>query len=295
MDFKSRKKVMAVSMFWPKAVLMVLLSGLVWGLPATLQAALVRQPLEYFYETQKLIGYLVYDDSVSGPRPGVLVFPEWWGLNDNMKQRAEQLAQLGYVAFAADMYGDGQIAADAKMAAKMSGNLKKDMPQLLYRAWAAYNTLAKQPQVDPARLGAIGFCFGGTTGLALAYAGADLKGIVSFHGGLIVPEPSDLPKIKAKILILHGAIDPYTPPETIAKLQTALEQGGKDWQMVLYSGTAHAFTNPQAGNNPQSGSAYNPLSTVRALKAMRAFFEEVFPVAGHSSSPTGQTSAALAQ
>jgi dienelactone hydrolase len=267
---------------WPKILSAVAVFWLGLGVSGLAQAALVHQPLEYSFETQKFIGYLVYDDAFSGPRPAILVFPEWWGLNDNMKHRAEQLAQWGYVALAVDMYGEGKVAADAKAAMKMSGDLKKDMPRLLNHAWAAYNTLAKQKQVDPSRLGAIGFCFGGTTDLALAFAGADLKGIVSFHGGLIVPESADVPKIKAKILILHGALDPYSSPETIQKLQTALEKGGKDWQMTLYSGTAHAFTNPNAGDHPESGSAYNAVSTERAIRAMRNFFEELFPAPGQS-------------
>jgi dienelactone hydrolase len=254
---------------------------LLWlGFPQIMQAALVRQVLEYSFEKQKFQGYLVYDDAQNGPRPGILVYPEWWGLNDNMKLRADQLAGWGYAVLAADMYGEGKIAGDAKMAMQMSGALKKDPPRLLNYAWAAYNTLAKQDRVDPARIAAIGFCFGGTTDLALAYAGADLKGVVSIHGGLIVPAPADLPNIKSKILILHGAIDPYSSPETIANLQKSLEKGGVDWQLTLYSGAAHAFTNPQAGNHPESGAAYNPVATERALRSTRDFLAELFPPQG---------------
>lgn len=272
----------------------MVLFGLGLGLPVIMQAALVRQPLDYSFENQKFMGYLVYDDAFSGQRPGIVVYPEWWGLNDNMKLRADQLAELGYVALAADMYGDGKMATDAKMAMQLSGDLKKDMPRLVNYARAAYDTLAKQDRVDPTRMGAIGFCFGGTTDLALAFSGADLKGVVSFHGGLIVPDATDVPKIKAKILILHGAIDPYSSPETIQKLQAALEKGGIDWQMTLYSGTAHAFTNPRAGNNPQSGSAYNPVATERALAAMRNFFAEIFPNARQArGNPEGFKTAAL--
>jgi dienelactone hydrolase len=171
------------------------------------------------------------------------------------------------------------------------------MPRLLNYARAAYTALAGQDRVDPARMGAVGFCFGGTTDLALAFTGADLKGVVSVHGGLIVPEPGQVAGIRAKILILHGAIDPYSSPETIQKLQTALEKGGKDWSMTLYSGAAHAFTNPQAGNHPETGAAYNPVATERALKAVRDFFEELFPgeVQTQTRSPWGGTQTAAAQ
>lgn len=239
-------------------------------------AALVRQSLDYAFENQKFTGYLVYDPDAKEPRPGILVFPEWWGLNEYAKMRADQLAAFGYAALAVDIYGDAKTTSDAKTAAQWSGEMKKSDTLKNY-AQAALAALGRQPGVDPRRLAAIGFCFGGTAALTLAYAGADLKGAVCFHGGLFVPAERDLAGLKAKLLILHGAGDPVTPPETVLKFQDALEKSGKDWQMTLYGGAVHAFTNPKAGDNPKAGAAYNPAAAARSWEAMRTFLKELFP------------------
>jgi dienelactone hydrolase len=156
-------------------------------------------------------GFLAYDDSLKSKRPGVLVVHEWWGLNDFARERALKLAGLGYVALAADMYGGGATTRDREEAGKLAGALLKNPDLLRARAQAALKVLAADPRVDPNRLAAIGFCFGGTTVLELAYSGADLAGVVSFHGGLPRPQPGDLKGLKAKILVLHGADDPLVP------------------------------------------------------------------------------------
>ena len=240
------------------------------------QAKLVTKTVEYSQEGTKCRGFLAYDDALKGKRPGVLVVPEWWGLNDFSRQKAEQLAGLGYVAFAADMYGGGVATTDSQEAAKLAGALRGDRALLRARAQAALQTLTANPLVDPQRLAAIGFCFGGTAVLELAYTGAPLKGVVSFHGGLTSPQPEELQGIKAAVLVLHGADDFHVKPEDIAAFQQAMRKGGIDWQMVYFGGTVHSFTNPAAGNDPSTGVAYNARAARRSWQDMQDFFQEIF-------------------
>ena len=173
------------------------------------EAKIVTQTIEYRQDATVMRGFLAYDDGLKGKRPGVLVVHEWWGLNDFARERAVKLAGLGYVALAADMYGGGATTRDREEAGKLAGALLKNPDLLRARAQAAFKVLATDPRVDPKRLAAIGFCFGGTTVLELAYSGADLAGVVSFHGGLPRPQPDDLKRIKGAVLVLHGADDPH--------------------------------------------------------------------------------------
>jgi dienelactone hydrolase len=241
------------------------------------QAKMITKTVEYKQDGTTFKGCLAYDDALQGRRPGVLVVHEWWGLNDFARQKAEQLAGLGYVAFAADMYGNGLVASDPQEAARLANELRvKNQPLLRARARAALRALSEVPQVDPQRLGAIGFCFGGTAVLELAYAGAGLQGVVSFHGGLTAPRPEELKGIKAAILVLHGADDPHVTPEAIAAFQSAMRQGGLDWQMVSFGNAVHTFTNPAAGSNKASGSAYNAKAARHSWQYMQDFFKEIF-------------------
>jgi dienelactone hydrolase len=240
------------------------------------QAKLVTRQVEYQQDGAVLEGYLAYDDATAGKRPGVLVVHEWWGLNDYIKKRTEQLAGVGYLAFAADMYGKGVVTKDPQEAAKLAGQLRGNLPRLRQRAQAALAVLAHQPLADPKRLAAIGFCFGGTTVLELAYSGAALAGVVSFHGGLPLPEPQDLARIQAKILVLHGADDPLVPARDVSAFQEAMRKSGADWQMSLYGGAVHSFTNPAAGRDKSKGVAYDPKAAARAWQAMEVFFQEIF-------------------
>ena len=243
------------------------------------QAKVVTKSLEYRQDGAVLEGFLAYDDALQGPRPGVLVVHEFWGLNDYVKMRARQLAEMGYVALAADMYGKGVVTKDPQEARKLAGHLR-GTPLLRKRALAGLELLKQNKLVDPKRLAAIGFCFGGTTVLELAYAGADLAGVVSFHGGLFPPQPEDLKKIKAKILMLHGAEDPFTKPQEIAAFQEALGKAGADWQMVYFGGAVHSFSNPEAGSDKSKGAAYDARAAARAWKQMQLFFKEIFPGSG---------------
>jgi dienelactone hydrolase len=236
--------------------------------------AIRTQTVEYRSGEAVLEGYLAWDDAVSGKRPGVLVLHEWWGLNDYVKMRARELAELGYVAFAADVYGKGQRATTAAEAAGLAAPFRKDRALLRQRAAAALEALKENKLVDGNKIAAVGYCFGGMAALELARAGADLQAVVSFHGALDTPNPADARRIKAKVLVLTGGDDPGVPPEQVAAFQKEMREAGVDWQVVVYGGAVHAFTNPQAGNDPSRGAAYNERADRRSWQAMRAFFAE---------------------
>lgn len=254
-------------------VLLLLLALLA---PTLTQAAIETKAVEYQQGDTRLVGYLAYPKDAKGPLPGVLVVHEWLGLNDYAKRRADQLAELGYVAFAADIYGDGKVVADPKEAGTLSGSYKKDRPLLRARVAAALATLKAQPGVAPDKVAAIGYCFGGTTVLELARSGANVAGVVSFHGGLDTPAPQDAKNIHAKVLALHGADDPYVPADQVAAFENEMRQGGVDWQLVAYGGAVHGFTNPANGNDNSKGAAYNAVADARSWAAMRQFFGELF-------------------
>ncbi|MGD8460198.1 MAG: dienelactone hydrolase family protein, partial [Desulfobacterales bacterium] len=237
-------------------------------------AEVVSQNVEYKHEDIVLEGYLAYDDTAKGKRPGVLVVHEWWGLNDYVRMRVDKLAKLGYVAFALDMYGKGIWTDQASKAQELSGHLR-GKPIMRQRARAGLEILRKNERVDPTKIAAIGYCFGGTTVLELAYSGADIAGVVSFHGGLTTPKAEDMSRIKAKILVLHGANDAFIPPEKIAAFQEGVGKAGADWQMIYYGGAVHSFTNPAADKKNINGLAYSPSADDRSWKHMQLFFDEI--------------------
>lgn len=237
----------------------------------TAHAKIVGKTIEYSQGGTTLKGYLAYDDAKKGPRPGVLVVHEWWGLNDYIKQRTRQVAALGYVAFAPDMYGDGKTTSDPKVAGEWSGEVRKS-GQLAPRAQAGLDVLLKQPHVKKDDVGAMGFCFGGSTVLALAYSGADLRGVVTFHGALFPPDEAQRAQIKSPILILHGEKDPFVKPETIQQVKDALDAGHVDWYMVTYANAVHAFTNPKADDYHIDGIGYNEKAAKRSWAEMEHFF-----------------------
>ena len=252
------------------AVMMVLIAQ-------TAQARLVKKNVEYRQGDTLLEGYLAYDDSIKGKRPGVLVIHEWTGINNYIKKRTDQLAALGYVAFAADIYGKGVRPSTPELAAKEAAKYRgKDRGLIRARANAGFDTLAASPLVDTSRLAVIGYCFGGTAALELARSGANLLGTVSFHGGLDTPNPADARNIRGKVLALHGADDPHVPPEQVAAFQQEMRQAKVDWEMVYYGGAVHAFTNPDSGNDPSKGVAYNAEADRRSWEEMKLFFAEIF-------------------
>ena len=246
---------------------------------ASALAKVVTQTVEYKDGDKVLAGFLAYDDALKGKRPGVLVVHEWLGLGDNAKRRAEQLAKLGYVAFAADMYGKGVYAKDHEEAGKLAGAFTKDRSLMRQRALAAVNVLKSQKTVDPERMAAIGYCFGGTTALELARAGAPLKGVVSFHGNLSNPRPETTNAVKTKILVCQGGDDQYTLKDLPA-FEDEMRKADADWQINTYSHAVHGFTVKEDGDDPKTGLAYNAEADARSWRDMQSFFDEIFKEPG---------------
>jgi dienelactone hydrolase len=243
---------------------------------ASVQAAIQTKTVEYKQGDTTLEGFVAYDDAIKGPRPGVLVVHQWMGLTDYEKKRAEMLARLGYVAFCADIYGKGVRPQTRQEAATQAGKYKGDRQLLRARVNAGLEALRQQPLVDQKRTAAIGYCFGGTTVLELARSGAELNGVVSFHGGLDAPDPNDGKNIKCKVLVLHGADDPTMSPQDIAAFENEMRTGHVDWQMVKFGGAVHAFTQWNAGNDNARGAAYNEKADKRSWEYMKLCFAEIF-------------------
>ena len=252
---------------------------LVLGLATAGHGKMATQTISYKQGDTVLNGYLAYDDAIKGKRPGVMVVHEFWGLNDFAKKAAERVAGLGYVALAVDMYGQGKVGKTPDEARELAGQVR-GTPLMRERARAGLDALAKNDLVDPRRLAAMGFCFGGTTVLELAYSGADVRGVASFHGGLTAPRPEDLPNIKASFLVLHGAEDPHVKPEEIVAFEDGMRQAKADWQMVLFGGAVHSFTNPEANGLKMPGVAYDAKADSRSWKYMQMFFQEIFSSEG---------------
>lgn len=238
------------------------------------RGALHTETIVYTDSGKKLEGYLAYDDSAEGKRPGVLVVHEWWGINDYIKKRTEKLAGLGYIAFAADIYGQGIRTADAEVAGKLAAIYRSDRALLRRRVAKGLEVLAANSRTDTDRLAAIGYCFGGTAVLELARSGAKISGVVSFHGNLDTPSPSSS-VIQAKVLALTGALDPFVPPEQVSAFENEMKNAGADWTLVRYGGAVHSFTNPASGSDPSKGVAYNEAADRRSWLAMKDFFAEI--------------------
>lgn len=239
-------------------------------------AEIRTEVVEYQHGDVVLEGYLAYDDELEGDRPGVLVVHEWTGLGDYARQRTEQLAEQGYVAFAVDMYGKGIRPSTPEDASAEATIYRSDRQLMRDRVTAGLEVLQANEWVNPDQIAAIGYCFGGGTVLELARSGADVAGVVSFHGNLDTPDPTDADAITAKVLVLHGADDPYVPSEQVMAFQSEMQQAGVDWQLVMYGGAVHSFTNPNAGDDPSAGSAYNAAADERSWQDMEQFFAELF-------------------
>jgi dienelactone hydrolase len=241
----------------------------------SLRAAIQTKTIEYKQGDATLEGVLVWDDSVPGPRPGVLVVHQWLGLTDYEQRRAKMLAQLGYVAFCADIYGKGVRPKTVAEAGAEASKYKSDRALLRERVNAGLAQLKKSELVDPKRVAAIGYCFGGTTVIELARSGADLAGVVSFHGGLDSPTPADGKNIKCQVLVCHGADDPFEKPEDLAAFESEMRDAKVDWRLIKYGGAVHSFTQPDPGFvNP--GAHYNEKADQRSWQDMKSFFAEIF-------------------
>lgn len=258
-----------------KLTFLVALSFL-FALTTVASAGVKTKDVEYTHDGTKLKGFLAWDDAVQGKRPGVLVVHEFWGLNDYARKRAEQLAGMGYVAFACDMYGEGKLAQHPMEASQMAGEVRKNIKMWQGRAQAGLKILQDNENVDAKKIAAIGYCFGGSTALQLGYSGADVAAIVTFHGALPIPDADQAKAIKAKVLICHGALDSFIPEATIQKVRTALEDAKVDFEMIYYGGAVHSFTVPGADKAGMKGVAYNEAADRRSWQAMQDLFAEVF-------------------
>ncbi len=241
---------------------------------APARAKLHGETIEYKDGDAVLEGYVAWDDAGAAKKPGVVVVHDWMGLSAETKRRADMLAGLGYVAFAADIYGKGVRPTDMKSAGAEATKWKGDRAKLRRRVRAALDALAARKNVDGAKLAAIGYCFGGTTALELARSGAPVVATVSFHGGLDTPAPADAKNIKGKVLALHGGDDPHVPPEQVLAFEKEMREAHVDWQLIAYGGAVHAFTVKGAGNDPSKGAAYDERADRRSWEAMKQFFAE---------------------
>jgi len=253
-----------------KAQLATLALAAVFVLPV--MADIKTQNVTYKDGDTVLEGFVAYDDAKKGPQPGVLVIHDWTGVQDYAKSRAKQLAELGYVAFAADIYGQGIRPTDPAECGKQAMKYKGDLPTYRRRLSLALDQLKAQPNVDAKELAAIGYCFGGTGVLELARSGAPVKAVVSFHGGLATTMPAAPGKIEAKILVCHGADDPFVKPDEVAAFKSEMKKSDAKMEFIAYPGAVHSFTKPEAGNDPSKGQAYNEAADKASWTAMKNFF-----------------------
>lgn len=240
-------------------------------------AKVVSKTVEYTADGTVMKGYLAYNDKIEGKRPGILVVHEWWGLNDYTRRRARMLAELGYTALALDMYGEGKQATHPDDAGKLATEVMKNFDMGKARFLAGEDLLKKQPTVDPDRIAAVGYCFGGGVVLNMARQGADLKGVVSFHGSLAAVKPAETGAVKAKLLVLHGADDKFTTPDQIEAFKQEMKNAGADYKFIAYPGAMHAFTNPDAtayGKKFKIPIAYNKKADKESWQEMKKFLEK---------------------
>lgn len=238
-------------------------------------AAIQTKTVIYQHGETNLEGVLVYDDAVKGKRPGVLIVHQWMGITDYEKKRAEMLARLGYVAFCADIYGQGIRPTTVPEAGAQATKYKQDRALMRARVNAGLAEFKKSELVDPRRIGAIGYCFGGTTVIELARSGADLAGVVSFHGGLDSPAPGDGKNIKCKVLACHGADDPFVPAADLKAFEAEMKSSGADWQLIQYGGAVHSFTDWKADGSLR-GAKYDERADKRSWEDLKQFLAELF-------------------
>jgi len=248
--------------------------GAAFLLSMPVQAAVKHREIAYDHAGTAMKGYLAWDDAVAGPRPAVIVVHDFWGLNDYARRRADQLAAMGYAAFAVDMYGGGKVGAHPEDARAMMEAVRQNVDTWRGRASAALAVLREQPEVNPAKVAAIGYCFGGATVLQMLYSGADLQAIVSFHGALPLPETTAAISKKTKILILHGADDPHVSPENVKALRQAFDTAHIPYTFIAYPGAVHSFTVKEAGDDPKKGAAYNAEADAQSWDQMIRLFRD---------------------
>ncbi len=245
----------------------------------TANAEIETKEVEYSADGVTMKGYLAYDSSFEGERPGILIVHEWWGHNDYARKRAEMLAKLGYTALAVDMYGGGKTADHPKDAGAFAGEVMSNIDVAKNRFMAAYNFLAKQESVNPDKIGAIGYCFGGGVVLHMARMGVDLKGVVSFHGSIATKYPAKEGEVKAKILVFNGADDSFVTQEQINAFKEEMENAGADYEFVNLENAKHSFTNPEADEFAEKfgmNIGYDKAADEKSWEGMKEFFKRIF-------------------
>src|SRR5262245_25860290 len=240
-------------------------------------AAVKTRELEYKQDSTVLQGFVAWDDAAKGRRPGVLVVHEWWGHNEHARNSARRLAQAGYVGFALDMYGKGKVATHPKDAEAFMNEATRDPAVLVARFNAALAQLKQDPHVDPEKIAAIGYCFGGGVVLNMARAGADLDAVVSFHGVLATKTPAEKGKVKARVLVLTGADDPMTPAAVVESFKKEMDEAGARYQVISYPGAKHSFTNPDAAKAGMDALAYEAEADKKSWDEMLKLFKEIWP------------------
>lgn len=258
-----------------------IIAGLLLFLLGSLSAhaELIEQTIEYQAGDSKLVGYIAYSDEFEGKRPGVLVVHEWWGHNEYARERARMLAQMGYTALAVDMYGDGKQAEHPDEASQFANAIRQNNELAQARFAAARDVLIKHATVDPGKLAAIGYCFGGSVVLDMARTGVELLGVVSFHGGLTTQHPAEPGKVRARVMVFNGDDDPMVTAEQIKTFKDEMTQAKVNYEFVSYAGARHGFTNPMADeyrdkfNLPME---YNALADIKSWMAMTSFFSNLF-------------------
>jgi dienelactone hydrolase len=241
----------------------------------SVESKVTLEKVEYKLGDKTFEGVVAYDSAIKGKKPGVIVFPNWMGVTAEAESKITELAKLGYVAMAGDVYGKGIRPKDAKEAGELATALKNDRKLLRERANLALATLAKNSKVDTKKLLATGYCFGGTAALELGRSGADVLGIVSFHGGLSNPTPGDAKNIKAQVEVYHGEIDPFVPADEVAAFKKEMDEAKVTYSLTVFSGAVHSFTDSGAGNDVTKGQAYNAIADRRSWEGMKSFFHEL--------------------
>ena len=236
------------------------------------------EAVTYASDSTTLKGYIAHDANLKGKRPGIVIVHEWWGHNDYVRERADQLAELGYTAIAVDMYGDGKQAAHPEDAGKFAQSVMGNLPEATARFNAALTLLKQQESVDSDKIAAIGYCFGGSVVLTMANSGADLDAVAAFHSGVQLPVmPGN--DLKAKVLVCNGAEDPFIAPESVTAFKAAMDSTGIDYQYIAYPGAKHSFTSKAADANGEKFGlplAYNADADTKSWSSMQELFDEVF-------------------
>lgn len=257
-----------------KNLLASVFAAIVLALATAASAEVKTREVEYTQGETTLQGYVAWNDAAKGKRPGVLVVHEWWGHNQHTRRQAERLAEAGYVAFALDMFGKGKVTTHPADAQAFTAEATKDPAVVAARFDAALAQLKQDPHVDPERIGAIGYCFGGAVVLGMARAGADLDAVATFHGALANQNPAEKGKVGARILVMTGTADPFVPEEQVAALEAEMKAAGARCEVIRYPGVKHSFTNPDAATYGMDALAYNADADRKSWAAMLKMFKK---------------------